>query len=248
MLTSLPAFILDCDARLESLFKRSFPNILVTPTRRERNVTLPVMPTHHKSMFGLGEMFRQKDEDFPRKPYLVPNPEDVQMFRDRFKGKKVIGLAWSGGLPRTGQEPRAAGLNAFLPLLKRGGTYLSLQYTDDTAEIEALKEQGIEVLQLPWVTRGQDMDLLASLLAACSEVIGVHTTSLHLASALGVPVTCLVHRGSGWRYSQDELIWYPKTTKVWRKKSGESWRDCIERLANDRLLRADKPAVSKLPA
>jgi tetratricopeptide (TPR) repeat protein len=238
-------FILDCDARLATLFKRSFPGIIVTPTRREQHVTLPILPTHHKSMFGLGELFRQKDEDFPRKPYLIPDPEDVAMFRERFKGKKVVGLAWSGGLPRTGQEPRAAGLNAFLPLLKRGGEFVSLQYHDDLAEIDALeKAHGIRITRLPWVTRGQDMDLLAALIAACDEVVGVHTTSLHLASAMGVKTTTLVHRGSGWRYSGTDLIWYPPTTRLWRKKTGESWRDCIERLASDRVLRPEPAAVS----
>jgi ADP-heptose:LPS heptosyltransferase len=157
------------------------------------------------------------------------------MFRQRFKGRKVIGLAWSGGLPRTGKEPRAAGLNAFLPLLKRGGEFLSLQYTDDVAEIHQLEqEHGIKIHRLPWVTRGQDMDLLAALLAACDEVVGVHTTALHLASALGVKTTTLVHRGSGWRYAPEELLWYPESTKIWRKKTGESWRDCVERLAQSR--------------
>lgn len=237
-------FIFDCDARLATLFRRSFPGILVTPTRREREITLPMMPTHHKSLFGLGELFRQKDADFPRRPYLTADSDDVAMFRQRFKGKRVIGLAWSGGLPRTGQEPRAAGLNAFLPLLKRGGEFLSLQYKDDLAEIDALEKQhGIRIRRLPWVTQGQDMDLLAALVASLDEVIGVHTTVLHLSSALGVKTTTLVHRGSGWRYSGDELIWYPETTKLWRKKTGESWRDCVERLVNDRVLRADLAAV-----
>ncbi len=231
-------FIFDCDARLATLFRRSFPGILVTPTRREQSITLPVMPTHHKSLFGLGELFRTDDSCFPRKPYLVPDAEDVAMFRERFKGRKMIGLAWSGGLPRTGKEPRNAGLNAFLPLLKRGGEYLSLQYTDDLAEVDAMEKQhGIKIHRIPWVTMGQDMDLLAALISACDEVIGVHTTALHLSSALGVPTTTLVHRGSGWRYSGSDLIWYPPTTKLWRKKTGESWRDCVERLAGDRVLR-----------
>lgn len=238
-------FIFDCDARLASLFRRSFPGVLVTPTRRERDITLPVMPTHHKSLFGLGELFRRRDEDFPRAPYLIPNPEDVQMFRDRFRGRKVIGLAWSGGLPRTGMEPRAAGLTAFLPLLKRGGEFLSLQYKDDQAEIAALEKQhGIQIHRLPWVTQAQDMDLLAALIAALDEVVGVHTTALHLSSALGVKTTTLVHRGSGWRYSGTDLIWYPPTTRLWRKKTGESWRDCVERLAHDRVLRPEPAAVS----
>lgn len=237
-------FVFDCDARLASLFRRSFGSILVTPTRREQQVVLPVMPTHHKSLFGLGELFRQKDEDFPRDPYLIPDPEDVQMFRERFKGKRVIGLAWSGGLPRTGKEPRAAGLSAFLPLLRsEKAEFLSLQYTEDLYEIAELAKQGIKVTRLPWVTKGQDMDLLAALIASCTEVVGVHTTALHLSSAMGVPTTTLVHRGSGWRYSRDELIWYPHTTKVWRKKDSESWQGCIGRLVDDRLLRADPAAA-----
>lgn len=232
---SCKQFIFDCDARLATLFKRSFPHVLVTPTRREQSITLPVMPTHHKSLFGLGELFRQKDEDFHRDPYLIPDPEDVAMFRERFKGKRMVGLAWSGGLPRTGKEPRAAGLNAFLPLLKKGGDFISLQYTDDLAEIYELEKQhGIKIHRLPWVTRGQDMDLLAALIAACDEVIGVHTTALHLSSAMGVPTTTLVHRGSGWRYSGSELLWYPASTKLWRKNTGESWRDCVGRLAQSR--------------
>lgn len=232
---SCKQFIFDCDARLATLFKRSFPHVLVTPTRREQTITLPVMPTHHKSLFGLGELFRQRDEDFPREPYLIPNPEDVAMFRQRFSGKRVIGLAWSGGLPRTGQEPRAAGLNAFLPLLKKGGTFLSLQYTDDAAEVHAFEQQhGIKIERMPWATRAQDIDLLAALIAACDEVIGVHTTALHLSSAMGVQTTTLVHRGSGWRYAVPELLWYPPTTKLWRKKPGESWRDCVGRLAASR--------------
>lgn len=238
-------FIFDCDARLATLFRRSFPGVLVTPTRREQNITLPVMPTHHKSLFGLGELFRQRDEDFPRKAYLVPDPEDVAMFRERFKGRKVIGLAWSGGLPRTGMEPRAAGLLSFLPLMKKGGEYLSLQYKCDLAEIAELEHRhGIKIHRLPWVTQGQDMDLLAALIASLDEVIGVHTTALHLSSALGVKTTTLVHKGSGWRYSGDDLIWYPPTTRLWRKGSGESWRECVERLARDRVLRTEAAAVS----
>lgn len=103
------------------------------------------------------------------------------------------------------------------------------------------------------------MDLLASLIASLSEVIGVHTTALHLSSALGVPTTTLVHRGSGWRYSGVDLIWYAPTTKLWRKKSGESWRDCVERLAHVRsngrseegcreIVLASKPAQDEVRA
>jgi hypothetical protein len=84
-------FIFDCDHRLSALFQRSFPNVLVVPGRREESLRLPVMPTHHKTLFGLSELFRHTDADFPRKPYLVPNAEYVGMFNS---------LAdWLGKLP-----------------------------------------------------------------------------------------------------------------------------------------------------
>ena len=229
-------FILDCDHRLVGLFRRSFPDAIVTGTRREQTIELPVLPTHHKSMFGLSELFRTDDSCFPRKPYLVPRDDYVQMFKSLLGGKRTIGLAWSGGFARTGLEPRTAGLNAFLPLLRRGGQFVSLQYKDDAEEVAALKrDHGIEVIRVPWATgQGVDCDLLAGLLGACDEVIGVHTSSLHVASACGVPTTFLTHRGSGWRYGPDELLWYPPTSKVHKKKLGESWRDCIGRLVESR--------------
>lgn len=223
-------FILDCDHRLAPLFARSFTNVLVTPTRRSQEVKLPVLPTHHKSLFGLSELFRKHDQDFPRKPYLVPNPDYVRMFESLLYAK-ATGIAWSGGLPRTGMEARNAGLNAFLPLIRKGGTFVSLQYKDDAEEVAAFeREFGIKIIRLPWVTQSPDTDLLAGLIAALDNVVGVHTSALHLASAMGVPTTILTHKGSGWRYAPDELLWYPRTTKMHRKASGESWRDCIARL------------------
>jgi Flp pilus assembly protein TadD len=229
-------FIFDCDHRLAPLFARSFPSIIVSPTRREGAVRTPVAPTHHKALFGLSELFRREDADFPRVPYLIPNQEYVGMFRELFGGQRVIGLAWSGGLPRTGQEPRLAGLNAFLPLIRRGGAeFVSLQYKDDAREvIEFERQHGVRVRRLPWVTQGQDIDLLGGLIAACSEVVGVHTSALHLSSAIGVPTTVITHRGSGWRYSPAELLWYPPTTVMHKKRTGESWRDCVNRLVEAR--------------
>lgn len=227
-------FILDCDHRLVDLLRRSFPGVIVTATRRDKSVSLPIAPTHHKSLFGLCELFRKRDEDFPAKPFLLPNAAYVQMFRD-FLQVPTVGLAWSGGLLRTGMEQRAAGLSAFLPLVRRGDAqFVSLQYHDDRAEVAEFERQhGIKVLRLPWVTCGPDMDLLAGLIASLKEVIGVHTTALHIAGAMGVPTTVLAHRGSGWRYGDKGLPWYG-SAKMFRKRPGESWRDCVGRLVESR--------------
>ncbi len=236
---SCKRFVFDCDDRLAALFQRAFPTAVISPTRRSKALTTPVMPTHHKSLFGLCELFRHKDEDFPRTAYLKPNAEYVRMFKSLL-GRPMIGIAWSGGLPRTGLEQRTAGLNAFLPLIRAGGAdFVSLQYKDDAAEIAAFESQyGLRVKRLPWVTQGKDMDLIAGLLAACDEVVGVHTAALHLSSALGVPTTTITHRGSGWRYAPDELLWYPSTTVMHKKRAGESWRECIARLPDKERIAA----------
>lgn len=231
--------IFDCDHRLAPLFARSFPGVVISPTRREAAVRSPFLPTHHKTLFGLGEVVRQKDEDFPRKPFLLPNQAYVDMFREYFGGQKVIGLAWSGGLPRTGMTHRQAGLSAFLPLVRRGeAEFVSLQYKDDADEVRSFEAQhGLRVHRLPWATMAhdnQDVDLLAALIASMDEVVSVGTTVAHISSALGVPTTILVNRGLGWVFAQPELLWYPASTKLWRKTPNESWRDCVARLVETR--------------
>lgn len=223
-------FVFDCDHRLAPLFRRSFPDAVIAPNRRDEAVRSPVLPTHHKSLFGLAEILRQRDEDFPRDPYLVANPDYVRMFKSLL-GDDAIGIAWSGGLPRTGMEQRKAGLFSFMPLLRKGGNFVSLEYKDDAAEIaEMQKRHGIRIQRFPWVAQAPDMDLLAGLLVACQSVVGVHTSALHLAAALGVPTTMLTHRGSGWRYGPSELLWYPRSTQTKRKRIGESWRELVDRL------------------
>jgi hypothetical protein len=67
-----------------------------------------------------------------------------------------------------------------------------------------------------------------------SEVVSVGTAAAHFSSALGVPTTILVQKGLGWAFARPELLWYPKSTQLWRKQSGESWRDCVSRLVEGR--------------
>jgi hypothetical protein len=229
---AVKTFVLDCDARLAPLFKRSFPKAIIAPNRRDDAVRIPVMPTHHKTLFGLGEVLRKADWDFPREAYLKPREDYIAMFKALLDAP-TIGIAYSGGLPRTGMEQRKAGLNAMLPLIRSHPEckFVSLEYKDDAEEVAAFhKNWGHKILRFPWVTQSPDMDLLAGLLAACDSVVGVHTSALHVAAACGVPTTFICHRGSGWRYAPDELLWYPPSTKLHRKRPGESWREAVGRL------------------
>lgn len=241
-IASCRKFIFDSDSRLATLFQRSFPAAIVVPTRGAKTVALPLAPTHHKSLFGLLSLFRKQDSDFPREAYLHADPGLRRMFRTYFEtlGKRVVGLAWSGGYPRTGLVERSAGVQAFLPLLKAepDAVYMSLQYKDDAAEISVFeRETGCKIHRMPFIAQGQDIDVLAALIAELDEVIGVATTSLHISSALGVKTTWLCNRGLNWVFAQHDLPWYGSNARLWKKDRAETWVQCIASLAKERRER-----------
>src|SRR5262245_26781887 len=103
--------ILDCDRRLEGLYRRSFPTAKVYGARGQDQAVVDAedaKPDYSISIGQLGALFRLKDSDFPGVPYLVPDPERMQMWKSYLadKRKPVIGIAWSGGLQHTGAKYR----------------------------------------------------------------------------------------------------------------------------------------------
>jgi len=77
--------IIDCDIRLANLFRRSFPKATVYGTRHKQELDWPEEDCAgidgSISSFQLGEYFRNDAKDFPRKPYLLPDPERWLMWK-----------------------------------------------------------------------------------------------------------------------------------------------------------------------
>ncbi|HEY6028284.1 MAG TPA: tetratricopeptide repeat protein, partial [Pseudolabrys sp.] len=104
------AITYECDARLEGLMRRSLPGVEVVGTRFDE--------TKHQNGEDFGAAcltgslcmeYRRKDEDFPRRGFLVPDPERKLQWRtllDTLPGKK-IGIAWTGGLDNTFKHRRS---------------------------------------------------------------------------------------------------------------------------------------------
>lgn len=220
---------LECDHRLEGLFRRSFPGVDVYGTRRlpkewrrEFNAQIPCA--------GLPALYRPTPQSCPRVPYLAADPERRMMWRELFRsfGKPVIGLCWSGGNKFTKRVRRRVGLDAFRPLIeKTDAVFVSLQYEDAQPEIDA---EGLPVRQFPWATITEDYDDTAAMVAELTRVIGIHTSVHHLAGALGVPSTILVPSKPMWNYATgDRLPWYGSQV-YHRQRAGETWADCVKRL------------------
>jgi tetratricopeptide (TPR) repeat protein len=211
--------IMDCDARLQGLFKRSFPQVTVHGTRWSKGLAWPKADreiTHSISGFELGKLYRNADEDFPGTAYLTPCPDRTAMWKALFASKKkpVIGIAWSGGTWQNAASHRHLPLAEWQPLFDAvDAHWVSLQYKDASKDIE-----GTPVVQYPYATLTKDYDDTAALVAACDLVIGIQTSVNHLAGALGVPVWCLVPKTSQWRYGEegDSLPWY-RSMRIYRQ-------------------------------
>lgn len=230
--------IVECDPRLQGLFRRSFPKATVYGTRRVDAVEWPTK--HHFdancAIGSLPRFYRKSPDACPGTPYLVADPERRVQWRallDSLGPKPKIGICWSGGRKFTYAQQRAVGLEAFRPLMQAvDADWISLQYKDPTAEIEA---SGLPVRHYSRACETNDYDDLAGLVAELDMVIGIHTTAHHLAGALGVPGIILVPNRTLWTYSLPSMPWYGSAT-LYKQRENEPWLHVIERLKNDDQL------------
>lgn len=230
--------IVECDQRLEGLFRRSFPEATVYGTRRLEPTWLPRHKLDANCAIGALPMFyRKSPKDCPQTPYLVPDPERRLQWRalfDSWGRKPVIGLCWTGGRQNTQAKARAVGLEALRPVIESiDAHWVSLQYKDAAEEI---RETGLPVRHIHRAVQSPDFDDTAAFVAECDIVIGIHTTVHHLAGALGVPSIILVPQKPIWNYAHgDSLPWY-KSQRFWRQRKSETWFDCVKRLEASDLL------------
>lgn len=233
---------LECDGRLEGLFKRSFPAIKVYGTRQQKhrpwtdeydaNCLIGSLPSHYRTTY----------ESFPGTPFLKTDPDRVLQWKallDKLPGKKV-GLAWTGGLTNTFSARRSLSLSQLSPLFDVPGiTWVSLQYkeSDLTAPVKIHHwKRGAEA---------QDIEDVAALIDSLDLVISVSTATVHIAGGLGKECWVLVPEKPHWIYGLegDDLPWYG-SVKLFRQQG--SWDGIInelgERLASH--IRGDGPSAT----
>ena len=225
--------IMDCDVRLAHLFSRSFPEAVVYGTRqakprdgnkwrledRQFDASIPIGQ--------LGEYYRTTPESFPGTPYLKADPERTLMWKSLWatKNKPVIGIAWKGGIPKTGARFRRWTLDQLLPIFKAvDAHWVVLEYKLAIAELEEFraKHPEVDIKEYPHATLTADYDDTAALVASLDMVFCIQTAVAHLGAALGVPTLVCVPPISQWRYSVegDSIPWY-RDLRVIRQQGGE---------------------------
>ena len=214
---------IDCDPKLENLFKRSFPKAEVHGTRRD---AMPewVNDADINARCALGalpEFFIHDNKDFDGQMYLVADLDKRKKWHELFKSwnKTVIGITTHGGKKMTNAKGRQLTADDLAPLLKRDDIKLvSLDYNVDD------KIEGIEYFDI----NTDDYDDVASLIAELDMVIGVPTTALHCSAALGIKTWCLVPKRHQWRYAQPSMPWYRSMRLMYQDNA--TWIDVINRV------------------
>jgi tetratricopeptide (TPR) repeat protein len=226
--------IIDCDHRVAPLLKRSFPQASVYGTRWAKPESGIKWDAEDRefdasiSAFEVAKFYRNSDEEFPGTKYLTPCPIRTGMWWNTFqKGRRpVIGIAWSGGTWTNGSAHRQIPLADFKPLFDAvDAQWVSLQYKDASKDIV-----GTPVVQYPFATLTKDYDDTAALVASCDLVIGMQTSVMHLAGALGIPAWVFIPKISQWRYGEsfETLPWYGKS-RLYHQT--DKWP--IQKVAND---------------
>jgi tetratricopeptide (TPR) repeat protein len=226
---------IECDGRLEPLFKRSFQDTEVHGTRYKQEKADWKKGRQFDARVSLGtlpQFYRNRSEDFPRTPYLVPNPEMALQWRELLKtfgDKPRIGLAWTGGIFKTGQRRRSVTLDTFAPLFNGfDATWVSLQYKEnegvhrETELQEAEEKYGVKIHDWHWGNRIYDYDQTVALISELDLVISVCTAVVDAAGGLGKETWCLVPRVPMWRH-MSEGSWYPwaGSVELFRQKGNE---------------------------
>jgi len=233
--------IVECSAKLEGLFRRSFPCARIYAAQPDRSIPEAIMAEAIDCEIPIGSLplyLRRSERDFPRHHgYLRADPERVATWRQRLSslgGGLKVGVSWQGGTHLTRSPLRSIALSQWLPIFGAGDTcFVSLQYGDAAPALEELASQhGIHVAH--WPEAIDDYEETAALVSTLDLVISVQTAVVHLTGALGRPACVMVPYCPEWRYgfAGESMRWYP-SVRVFRQTTFGEWESVITAVARE---------------
>ena len=238
--------IVEVPPRLVNLMRRSFPMVTFEGTLKSEKqswaferVGTDRQIDYHVHISYLGNWYRNLDKDFPRKPYLKPDPERVGEWKQWLSQfpKPWVGITWKGGILATQTSIRSMSLSELEPVLRLAGTAIDLSYQDNRLEVARWNIDHKEQIAIPPIDPS-DYDDTVALVSALDEVVTVTTTVAHVCGSLGRHAYVLTPSVPQWRYAYrhgdgTEMIWYPKgSVELYRQNHGEEgWTQTVNRVA-----------------
>ncbi|MAG94527.1 MAG: hypothetical protein CMJ48_12370 [Planctomycetaceae bacterium] len=233
--------LLECDARLVPLMRRSFPRVTVIdrPNGDGSNVRREFPSADcYVSLGSLPRHFRSRRDEFPhRLAYLRADEREVVEFRrrlDRLGAGLKVGISWRGGKRPGVRHRKSTELADWLPILRSPGVeFVNLQYGSCEDELQTLiQEHGVRLHRIADVDPLSALDRFASLISSLDLVLSVSNTTVHLAGALGVPAWMLLSYAGDWRWGlgTDLSPWY-STLRIFRQAAPGEWTNVYEEIS-----------------
>jgi Tfp pilus assembly protein PilF len=201
----------------------------------------------HCPLISLPLAFRTDLDSIPAGvPYLRANPERTAGWRQRLAPlpRPHIGLVWAGN-PRHGNtEAAAVDLRRSMKLADFNGlgdaTFVSLQKGEPAREGRK-PPPGLRLVD--WTADLDDFADTAALIAALDLVIGVDTSVIHLAGAIGMPVWVLNRYDRCWRWlhGRTDTPWYP-SMRLFTQPAPGDWRTVVAEVRA--ALAAEHPSAA----
>nr|WP_211113337.1 tetratricopeptide repeat protein [Azospirillum endophyticum] len=249
---------LECDPRLVTLFRRSFPKAEV----RAESCTGDAFGDVPRESFvppdcdvqvpagDLPGLLRGSLPEFDAQgPWLLPDPALVELWRERLAGLGSglrVGIGWRSQLMTAERKAAYVSLEQWGPLFALPGiVFVTLQYGDCEAELRAAEERfGVTIHRWADLNLKDDFDGAAALTANLDLVISPAMSAGELAGALGVPV---------WRFGSRDWTqlgtgvrpWFP-AMRLFQPNPGEGLEATLASMA--KALRAMMPEPMPVPA
>ncbi|MDE3011572.1 MAG: tetratricopeptide repeat protein [Pseudomonadota bacterium] len=210
---------------LEDLLAHAFPQVPVVPMR----APLPA-PAREVALLDLPRLLALETCPQPIPvPYLQPSPAARQRWQARLGAHADfrVGLVWAGNPEHVRDHERSIALARLAPLAAAGARFYAFQAG---AAAQAQAPAGLELTHL--AADFHSMDDTAAALLQMDLLIGVDTSVIHLAGALGVPAWVLVTHVPDWRWGLhgERSDWYP-TLRIFRQASAGDWDSVIAAVA-----------------
>lgn len=203
LLNDVAGPVVELDERFHPLFRRSYPDVTFVPRQAHRweagrvvfdyaRVRRDHAVTHYIHAGSLPGLYRgDRAHPATRRGYLQASPPAVAQWRDRLAAlgpEPKVGVCWRSVIQSSVRASHYAPLAVWETLLTAPGVrFVSLQYDDCRAEIEALKSRtGTDLHQPEGLDQTNDLDGTAALISALDAVVSAPTSVCMSAAALGI--------------------------------------------------------------
>lgn len=243
--------IIECEPRLVTLLKRSFPQATIVP-RLAHSV---VYPKEHPAdvklpAMSLARWLRCRFDQFPGKVgYLAPDPERQSFWRWRVgqlgAGLKV-GISWrSMNIAGTRNDSYTA-LSQWGEILSVPGIqFVNLQYGECQAEIdEAEAGSGVRIRNFRDIDLKDGFDDVAALISELDVVIAPDNTVGAMAGAMNIPLLQFVPSKYWSCHGKDYHPWFP-SARLFFRPWDHSWEQTLHSLANELNRRGQQAVASE---